>query len=84
MDDRRGLPGDGRRDRNLPEEGVLIVDMEAAATFVVASHRDVEAGALFTVSNRLAPPDWEPRFAETLPYLRRAFDATVEALNRGE
>ncbi|PSQ20891.1 phosphorylase [Halobacteriales archaeon QS_8_65_32] len=64
------------------EEGVLTVDMEAAATFAIAAHRGVEAGALFTVSDYLDPPDWEPRFAETLPHLRRAFDLAVRALDR--
>jgi uridine phosphorylase len=66
------------------DEGVLTVDMEAAATFAVAAHRGVEAGALFTVSDHLLPPEWEPRFAETLPHLRRAFDIAVEALRRRE
>jgi purine-nucleoside phosphorylase len=61
---------------------VLTVDMEAATTFAIAAHRGVEAGALFTVSDYLDPPDWEPRFAETLPHLRRAFDLAVQALDR--
>lgn len=62
------------------EEGVLTVDMEAAATFAVARHRGVAAGALFTVSDHL-DAEWEPRFEETLPHLLRAFDRAVEALS---
>lgn len=44
------------------EEGVLTVDMEAAAVFTVAAHHDVEAASLFVISDYLGPSDWEPKF----------------------
>ncbi|WP_256685381.1 nucleoside phosphorylase [Halococcus qingdaonensis] len=63
-------------------EGVLTVDMEAAAMFAVATYRGVEASALFTISDQLDPTGWEPRFAETQTHLERAFARAVEALTR--
>lgn len=64
------------------EDGVLTVDMEAAAMFAVAERRGVEAGALFTISDHLDPMGWEPRFTETGEHLERAFALVFEALSR--
>ncbi|SDM56711.1 Phosphorylase superfamily protein [Halogranum gelatinilyticum] len=56
------------------DAGVLTVDMEAAAVFAVAQARDIEAGALFTVSDHLTPDGWEPHFADTDDQLADLFD----------
>lgn len=62
------------------DEGVLTVDMEAAAVFAVARHREATAGALFTISDVLDPEGWEPAFDETGPHLENAFALAVDAL----
>jgi uridine phosphorylase len=62
------------------EEGIVTVDMEAAATFAVAEYRGVAAGALFTISDHLEPEGWEPQFVEADDDLLRAFDRAVDAL----
>jgi nucleoside phosphorylase len=63
-------------------EGVLTVDMEAAALASVASHRRVQFAAAFAVSDTLADLVWDPRFrspevARSLDYL---YTAAVAAL----
>lgn len=63
------------------EDGILTVDMEAAAIFSIGERRGVEAGALFTISDHLDPTGWEPRFAETQEHLERAFEIAVGALS---
>ncbi|MFB6130587.1 MAG: nucleoside phosphorylase [Salinigranum sp.] len=63
--------------------GVLTVDMEAAATFAVAEYRDVDAGALFLVSDYLTTDDWTPAFGESLGVddaLPVALDALASAV----
>lgn len=62
------------------EDGIVTVDMEAAAVFAVAARRGVDAGALFTIGDHLDPSGWEPRFAETGEHLERAFTRAVAAL----
>lgn len=46
------------------EDGVLTVEMEAATLFAVAQFRNVEAGAIFTVSDLLTDESWDPRFGD--------------------
>jgi uridine phosphorylase len=48
--------------KHYQEEGVLTVEMEAAALFAVAQYRNVELGALFTISDSLAHLEWHPEF----------------------
>ncbi|PIQ70082.1 purine phosphorylase [Candidatus Shapirobacteria bacterium CG03_land_8_20_14_0_80_40_19] len=48
--------------KEYQKEGVLTVEMEAAALFVVAGYRKVEMGAIFTVSDSLADFKWSPDF----------------------
>jgi uridine phosphorylase len=60
------------------DDGVLAVDMEAAAVFAIAQFRGVEAGALFTVSDHLTPDGWETHFADTGDHLTRLLDVVVE------
>lgn len=43
-------------------EGVLTVEMEAAALFAVAAYRGVEMGSLLTISDSLADLTWDPQF----------------------
>lgn len=43
-------------------EGVLTVEMEAAALFAVAAYRGVEMGSLLTISDSLADQTWDPQF----------------------
>lgn len=61
-------------------EGVLAVEMEAAAAFTVAAESGVEAAAAFVPSDYLGPDAWEPRFHETRAHLRDLGDRVVSAL----
>lgn len=60
-------------------DGVVTVEMEAAATFAVARYRGLEAAAAFVVSDYLSPDDHDPRFEETQPHLLELFDVGVAA-----
>lgn len=62
------------------EDGILTVDMEAAAVFAIARYRDVDAGALFTISDELDPDGWEPAFFDTQEHLERIVAAAIDAL----
>ena len=42
------------------QEGILTVDMEAAALFAVAKYKGVEAAAVFCVSDSVARGRWQP------------------------
>jgi uridine phosphorylase len=68
--------------RHYRDEGVVTVEMEAAALFAVAEHRGVEAAAAFAVSDSLAELVWDPQFdsPETQSALDDLFEATVTAL----
>lgn len=66
--------------RKYQEEGVLTVEMEAAAIFSVAKYRNVEAGAIFTISDYLAELEWKPKFHLTSEYLREIFEVAKEVL----
>lgn len=48
--------------RHYHQEGVLTVEMEAAAVFAVAQVRHVAAAAAFTISDSLAELVWDPQF----------------------
>ena len=61
-------------------EGVLTVEMEAAAAFVVAAECGVEAAAAFVPSDYLGPESWEPRFREAESHLLELGDRLVRAL----
>jgi uridine phosphorylase len=52
--------------RTYREEGVHVVDMEAAALFCVARRRDVAIAACFAVSDLLGTPSWRPAFHDHL------------------
>ena len=48
--------------KQYQKEGVLTVEMEASALFTVAKYREVELGAMFTISDSLAELKWIPKF----------------------
>jgi uridine phosphorylase len=48
--------------RHYQGEGVLCVEMEAAALFTVAAHRGVALASAFCVSDSLADAEWNPLF----------------------
>lgn len=48
--------------RKYQQEGVLSVEMEAAALFAVSSYRRVRTAAAFSISDSLADLDWSPQF----------------------
>lgn len=68
--------------RAFRDEGVLVVEMEAAALFTVAAYRGVELASCFSVSDTLAELAWRPEFhAETTTEgLELLFAAAREAL----
>ncbi len=63
----------------LRAEGVLAVEMEAAALFAVARHRGVQAALIAAVSDELAEI-WNPAF-DTLAYRRALLTAADLALD---
>ena len=64
-------------------EGVLTVEMEAAAAFAVAEDCGVEAAAAFVPSDYLGPDAWEPRFHEVEEHLLDLGDRVVRAFAPG-
>jgi uridine phosphorylase len=69
--------------RHYQQEGVLTVEMEAAALFAVAQYRQVELAAAFVVSDLLADLVWEPQFHDdrTLNGLDLLFTAALRTLD---
>ncbi|MEK7316195.1 MAG: nucleoside phosphorylase [Candidatus Eisenbacteria bacterium] len=57
-------------------DGVLAVEMEAAALFAVGQYRKAQVAALFSISDSLAELKWEPKF-----HLRRN-EAGLEKIYR--
>lgn len=49
--------------RHYQAEGVLTIDMEAAALFAVAQVRGVQVASAFVISDSLADLAWQPHFA---------------------
>lgn len=62
------------------DEGILTVEMEAAALFAVAQYRDIEAGALFAVSDYVGPEGWDPQFHATGSALEELLEIARVAL----
>jgi uridine phosphorylase len=63
--------------RHYQAEGILCVEMEAAAVFAVARHHGVEATAAFVISDSLAEEQWNPRFFD--PALQEALFRLADA-----
>ncbi len=68
--------------RRYQAEGVLCVEMEAAALFAVAELRGLRVSAAFAISDSLADLVWNPRFhgAEVRAGLITLYRAAVTAL----
>jgi uridine phosphorylase len=68
--------------KQYQQEGVLCVEMEAAALFTVASFRSVHLASAFVVSDLLDAERWEPqmRHDATTEGLNRLFDSALETL----
>lgn len=68
--------------KHYQQEGVLTVEMEAAALFAVAQYREVEIASGFAISDSLAELTWTPRFSsdETQQGLVTLYRAAVATL----
>jgi uridine phosphorylase len=68
--------------RQYQEEGVLTVDMEAAALASVAAYRGVDFAAALVISDSLADLVWDPQFRSTAVALglESVYHAAVAAL----
>jgi uridine phosphorylase len=61
--------------RHYRDEGVLTVEMEAAALFALAEHRGLEIAAAFVLSDTLSEAEWTPDFGS--PEIARGLDVLV-------
>jgi len=61
--------------RHYRDEGVLTVEMEAAALFALAEHRGLEIAAAFVLSDTLTEAEWTPDFGS--PEIELGLDALV-------
>ncbi|MBS0620876.1 MAG: nucleoside phosphorylase [Verrucomicrobia bacterium] len=68
---------------HFQKEGVLTVEMEAAALFAVAHFYQVDLAALFTISDTHADLEWHPHLEEEKPYkaLHTLLSVALEAAN---
>ena len=68
--------------RHYQQEGVVCVEMEAAALFSVATCRSVQVSSAFVISDLLADAVWEPqmRSEPTIAGLHMLYVAAVAAL----
>jgi uridine phosphorylase len=71
--------------RHYQAEGVLCVEMEAAALFAVAQVRGLSLASAFVISDSLAEEVWSPRFGDPAVQggLVRVYQAAVAALAAG-
>jgi uridine phosphorylase len=68
--------------RHYGREGVLTVEMEASALFAVSAYRGVDMGAMFTISDLLSGPEWDPHLGseEVAQGLQALYEVAVESL----
>lgn len=68
--------------KQYQKEGVATVEMEASALFAVAQYRNVEIGAIFTISDSLAELEWKPKFhlTKTDKCLKILYKVAVDVL----
>jgi uridine phosphorylase len=68
--------------RQYRREGVLTVDMEAAALFAVGKYRKAQVASLFAISDSLAELPWKPKFhlRRNQAGLEKIYRVAVEAL----
>lgn len=62
--------------QNYQQEGVLTVEMEAAALFAVAQYYDVQATAVFCISDSVANGRWQP--AANFTYIQKQLETLTE------
>jgi uridine phosphorylase len=62
------------------DEGVLAVEMEAAAVFAIAKYRDIDAAALLCPFDLVMTDRWEPKQGATVDGLRDLLIPTRDAL----
>jgi purine-nucleoside phosphorylase len=67
--------------KHYRDEGVLTVEMEAAAIFTIAKYLNIEAGAILTISDYLTEENWELHFHLTEEHLHTLFMLAKETLN---
>ena len=68
--------------RHYQAEGVLTVEMEAAALFAVGAHRGVDVAAAFVVSDLLGEDRWHGQFHDAVGPLHDLYDAALDTLTR--
>jgi uridine phosphorylase len=68
--------------RHYRREGVLTVEMEAAALFAAGKYRKAQVASLFSVSDSLAELTWKPKFhlRRNQAGLEKIYRVAVEAL----
>jgi uridine phosphorylase len=68
--------------RQYQQEGVLCVEMEAAALFSVAQFRSVEIASAFVISDLLDSEEWDPQMKHeaTTSSLNRLYDVALRTL----
>jgi uridine phosphorylase len=68
--------------RRYRRQGVLTVEMEAAALFAVGKYRKAQVASIFSISDSLAEPPWEPKFhlRRNQAGLERIYRVAVAAL----
>ena len=67
--------------KQYQNEGVLTVEMEAAAIFAIAEYLNVDAGAIFTISDYLSEGEWKLHFHLTEEHLKTLFLVAKKTLN---
>jgi len=67
--------------KHYRDEGVLTVEMEAAAIFSIAKYLNIEAGAIFTISDYLTEESWELHFHLTEEHLHTLFTLANKTLS---
>jgi uridine phosphorylase len=65
--------------RHYQMQGVLTVEMEAAALFAVAVHRGIDVAAAFVISDLLGDDEWHGQFHDALDTLGRLYRAALGA-----
>jgi uridine phosphorylase len=70
--------------RRYQRQGVLTVEMEAAALFAVGKYRKAQVAALFSISDSLADLTWKPTFhlRKNHAGLEKIYRVAVEALDQ--
>ena len=70
--------------RHYQADGVLTVEMEAAALFAVGVHRGVDVAAAFVISDLLTEDRWHGQFHDAVDPLHRLYHATLRVLGGDE